>query len=209
VLVSELVRRTSVPLATVKYYLREGLLPPGRRVTARSADYGEGHVRRLALLRLLRSVGGVPVTQLRELVEATEEPGLSVHGMFTRATDALAPEPPPGLSPEARAAADRLLEEAGWDSIRPGAIDRANLAAVLEEIATWVPDLDPAQAARFYLRLADDLARAEIALLQDRGDRVELLEQMVVGTVLFERLLTVLRRLAEEQHSARRFADRF
>lgn len=198
-----------MPLATVKYYLREGLLPPGRRVTARSADYDEGHVRRLKLLRLLRSVGGVPVTQLRELVEATGEPGLSVHGMFTRATDALAPAPPRDIAPEARAAADRLLEQAGWDAVRPDAVDRDNLAATLEEIGRWVPGLDPTQAGGFYLRLADDLGRAEIATLQDRGDRVELLEQMVVGTVLFERLLTVLRRLAEEQHSAQRFADRF
>ena len=30
--VSELVRATSVPLATVKYYLREGLLPAARKL---------------------------------------------------------------------------------------------------------------------------------------------------------------------------------
>ena len=29
-LVSELAERAEVPVATVKYYLREGLLPPGR-----------------------------------------------------------------------------------------------------------------------------------------------------------------------------------
>ncbi|HSJ20736.1 MAG TPA: MerR family transcriptional regulator [Nocardioidaceae bacterium] len=208
-LVSELVRRTSVPLATVKYYLREGLLAPGRKTTARVAEYDETHVRRLNLLRLLRSVGDIPVTKLRNLVDATEDTTLSVHQMFARATDALAPAPPPLTDRDSRALADRVLAEAGWDSVRDEAVDRDNLAAVLEAITAWMPGLDATRAANAYVRLADDLARGEIASLRDDGDRADLLEQMVVGTVLFERLLTVLRRLAEEQHSAQRFSERY
>jgi DNA-binding transcriptional MerR regulator len=208
-LVSELVRRTAVPLATVKYYLREGLLSPGRKTTARAAEYDESHVRRLELLRLLRSVGDIPVTKLRNLVDATEDTSLSVHQMFARATDALAPQPPPLADPASRALADRLLTDAGWEAVREEAVDRDNLAAVLEAISAWMPDLDAARATRAYVSLADDLARGEIASLRDHGDRADLLEQMVVGTVLFERLLTVLRRLAEEQHSAQRFSERY
>jgi DNA-binding transcriptional MerR regulator len=208
-LVSELVRRTSVPLATVKYYLREGLLPPGRKTAARAAEYDEDHVRRLHLLRLLRSVGDFPVTKLRNLVDATEDTSLSVHQMFARATDALAPEPPRLADPESRALADRLLADVGWEAVREEAVDRDNLAAALEAIAAWMPGLDATTAARAYAHLADDLARGEIASLRDQGDRADLLEQMVVGTVLFERLLTVLRRLAEEQHSAQRFSERY
>ena len=75
--VSELVRATSVPLATVKYYLREGLLPAARKITARSSEYGEEHVRRLTLLRVLREVGAIPVGRLRELVEAVDNPRLA------------------------------------------------------------------------------------------------------------------------------------
>src|SRR6478672_3001621 len=55
-LVSELAERADVPLATVKYYLREGLLPPGENVGPRGADYGEAHLRRLRVLRALRDV---------------------------------------------------------------------------------------------------------------------------------------------------------
>lgn len=209
-LVSELVRTTSVPLATVKYYLREGLLRPGRKTGARSAEYDESHVRRLALLRLLRDVGAIPVSRLRGLVNATEDTRLSVHEMFAQATDLLAPAPPPGpRAPEGRLLADRLLADAGWDDVRPESADRENLAAALEAIGTWVPGVDPLRLAHMYVRLADELAGREIAALDDRGDRVDLLEQMVVGTVLFERLLTVLRRIAEEQHSAQRFRDRY
>ena len=209
-LVSELVRTTSVPLATVKYYLREGLLGPGRKTAARSAEYDESHVRRLALLRLLRDVGQIPVSRLRDLVHATEDTRLSVHEMFARATELLAPAPPPGpRDPEAHALADRLVEEAGWDEVRPDSVSRENLAAALETIGAWLPGVDPLVAARGYVRLADELAQAEIASLDDRGDRAHLLEQMVVGTVVFERLLTVLRRIAEEQYSAKRFRDRY
>ena len=32
---------------------------PGRRITARSSEYGEEHVRRLVLLRILRDVGAI------------------------------------------------------------------------------------------------------------------------------------------------------
>ncbi len=49
--ISELVARSGVPLATVKYYLREGLLMPGETTSATQARYDEQHVRRLALVR--------------------------------------------------------------------------------------------------------------------------------------------------------------
>ena len=88
--VSELVRATSVPLATVKYYLREGLLPAARKITARSSEYGEEHVRRLTLLRMLREVGAIPVGRLRELVEAVDNPRLADIEVFARASDAIA-----------------------------------------------------------------------------------------------------------------------
>ena len=208
-LVSELVRTTSVPLATVKYYLREGLLPPGTKTAARTAEYDDHHVRRLRLLRLLRSVGAIPVNRLRTLVDATDDTRLSVHDMFARATDALAPEPPADVDPPARELADRVIADVGWTAVRPDTVSRDNLAAALEAVRDSMPGVDAEAAAGIYARVADDLARLEIASLEDDGDRIHLLEQMVVGTVLFERVLTVLRRLAEEQHSAQRFARRF
>jgi len=36
--ISELVERTGVPLATVKFYLRQGMLPPGEAVSATRAE---------------------------------------------------------------------------------------------------------------------------------------------------------------------------
>lgn len=50
-------------------------------------------------------------------------------------------------------------------------------------------------------------ARHEIANLDDRKDRVGLLEEMIVGQVVFATVLTTLRRLAEEHHSHGRFGE--
>ena len=49
--ISELARESGTSVATIKYYLREGLLAPGERVNAREASYGQGHVKRLRLVR--------------------------------------------------------------------------------------------------------------------------------------------------------------
>lgn len=206
--VSELVARTSVPLATVKYYLREGLLSPGRKVSARSAEYDERHVRRLELLRILRDVGQIPVGRLRSLVDAVEDTRLSVHDMFARATDAIAPTPPePGpRHDEARAQADGVLDRVGWSEVRPGATDRKNLTGVLEVLLRRGPV--PDAVLDYYAAAADRMARDELASLDPGRERELLLEDMVVGTVAYGELFSVLRRLAEEHHSAGRFRDR-
>ncbi len=44
--ISELSRRSGVSIPTIKYYLRDGLLPAGRATAANQADYDEDHLRR-------------------------------------------------------------------------------------------------------------------------------------------------------------------
>ena len=120
---SELSERTGVPVPTIKYYLREGLLPEGEKRTPRLTDYGEQHVRRLELLRILRDAGDVPVEGLKRLVAATETQG-TVHDLFAVAADALAPTPPPASADpsraQAREIADAIIDQAGWDRVRTG-----------------------------------------------------------------------------------------
>jgi len=205
--ISELAEATGVSVATIKYYQREGLLPEGRKLTQRLVDYDARHVRRLGLLRLLREVGQVPVEGLKRLVRVVGEANLSIHEMFAAAAYALCPTPPPAGPgrPVARGLADRMIAQAGWSNIRPGSPDRDNLASVLEQIGTYdTHPRDPAEVAP-YLRFADEIARYELGHLDDTKDRQGLLEEMVVGQVVFGQLLATLRRLAEEHHSFNRF----
>lgn len=204
--ISELAATTGVPVATIKYYLREGLLPPGRKVAERLAEYDESHVRRLALLRILRVVGDVPVEKLRAVIGAPQDAG-SVHDMLAVAARVIAPTPSPGGPDRAgfRQVADQLVEQAGWTGVDPAASDRDNLAAVLEAIVSHgTHGADPTLAAT-YLDFADRLAAWEVGNLDAGRSREEILEEMVVGEVVFGQLFMVLRRLAHEHHSKARF----
>jgi DNA-binding transcriptional MerR regulator len=58
---SELSAATGAPIATIKYYLREGLLAPGERTSPNQARYDGSHVRRIRLIRALLGPGGLDV----------------------------------------------------------------------------------------------------------------------------------------------------
>jgi DNA-binding transcriptional MerR regulator len=205
--ISELAERSGVSTATIKFYLREGVLHDGAKITPRLTDYDESHVRRLGLLRVLREVGGVPIERLKSLVTVAESGAASRLQLLAAAADALVPTPgPPGPGRAAsRTMADKALELAGWHNVRPDAPDRDNLASVLETIARYgIHPEDPAEIVP-YLRAADQIARYEVGHLDGSKDHTGLLEEMVVGQVVFGELLAILRRLAEEHHSGERF----
>ena len=59
--IAELSTRSGTSIASIKYYLREGLLAPGTPTGRNQADYGEAHLYRLRLIRALIDVGGLSV----------------------------------------------------------------------------------------------------------------------------------------------------
>lgn len=207
--ISELSEQTGVPTATIKYYLREGLLPDGDKRTPRLTEYDQRHVRRLELLRILRDVGNVPVEGLKRLVAATETRGTTVQELFAVAADALAPVPPSSgpARTASREVADSIIEQAGWHHVREDAVDRDNLAATLELMSAFdTHPRDPGEIAP-YVAIADQIARYELDHLDEGKDRIGLLEEMIVGQVVFATVLTTLRRLAEEHHAYLRFGE--
>src|SRR5262245_32595308 len=108
---SELSRESGVPVATVKYYLREGLLPPGTATSATRATYDESHLRRLRLVRALVEVGNLRLDNVRTILAAVDE-GADLHHTIGAAHTALAPEGDP--SAEAMDAVERLLRRRRW-----------------------------------------------------------------------------------------------
>ena len=207
--ISELSEATGVSVATIKYYQRQGLLPVAEKPAARLAEYDEQHVRRLLLIKLLREVGDVPIEGLKRLVAASERHDVAVHDLFAAAAEAIVPVPPPAgvMRATARAQADQIIAAAEWTNVRPDSPDRENLAATLELISSY--DTHPRDPAEIepYVLFADQIARYEIGHLDGTKDRVGLLEEMVVGQVVFGQVLATLRRLAEEHHSHQRFSD--
>jgi len=206
--VSELARRAGVPIATVKYYRREGLLPPGESTARNQADYGEEHVRRLRLVRALLEVGGLPLASVRAVLDAVDDSGTPLHQVLGRAHHALGP---PARDPasedvvQARREVDTFLAALGWQ-VHPDAPARRALADALVALRRLGRDVD-AEAFAPYAVLADSLAAREIAFVSTHeGSRAELVESVVVGTVVFEAALVALRRLAQEHHSALRWS---
>jgi len=202
-LVSELAERADVPLATVKYYLREGLLSPGECTGPRRAEYDASHLRRLRVLRLLREVGGVPVTSLRQVVDALDDEDLSVHDAMTQVADVItAGHEATEHDAESLDIVDQVIEAMGWNAIRSDSLDRQRLASLVRLLNGPGPLGASAEVLTFYARLADELAGAEMALVDHTSDRALLLEQMVTGSVVYGQVFALLRQLGHEHHHA-------
>ena len=205
--ISELSRASGVPLPTIKYYLREGLLPPGSLTAPNQADYSDAHLHRLRLVRALMEVGGLGVTAVRAVLDAIADDRLPMRSVVGLAHRALGPAGDSGPVPEevvrARAEVDRFLEDLGWQ-VSPEAPARRSLADAL--VALWRLGRDVGtEVFRPYAKAADELAAFELASVPTGAPRAETVERVVVGTVVFEAALAALRRLAQAHHAAIRF----
>ncbi len=204
----ELADRSGVSVASIKYYLREGLLEPGTATGVTSARYDERHVERLRLIRVLREVGDVPVARIAGVVRAVQDRDLSLNEVLCTAHDALGPEPPADAG-DARAGARREVLEhlraAGWN-ISDGAPALDALAGALLGVRSLIdPAIGPAIFDR-HLTSAFELASFELDSISAERGRDSAVRQIIVGTIVFEEALVALRRLAEQHHSRRRFA---
>jgi DNA-binding transcriptional MerR regulator len=197
--ISELVRRTGVPLATIKYYLREGLLMPGRATSATRAVYGEEHVRRLGLIRALVEVAGLPVQKAGVVIGHIEHPDGGLFETLGRAISALPPyvDVPEGAAfPRARAALEGLGQV--YD---PRFTAVAQLERALEAVeAAGVPMDDERLAV--YGRHLRELAEFDIARIP-RTSPEETIAYSVLGTALYEPVIAALRRLAHQDLAGR------
>ncbi|MBS0022760.1 MerR family transcriptional regulator [Microbacterium paraoxydans] len=198
--ISELSAQTGVTVPTIKYYLREGLLPEGERTSATQAAYGEKHVERLRVIRALLDAG-VSIAETRRVLGALDDPPGSPHELLGAAHAAITPAVEGGSVDLAEAEA--LVKGLGWT---PGACDPAVLHAVaraldgLRRAGFVVPD----ELMREYLTSVRRIADAEIAGVP--GESAEAaVRYVVLGSVLVEPLLLALRRVAQQVASGERF----
>lgn len=209
---AELSERSGVSTATIKYYLREGLLQPGRRLSATQAEYGEDQLRRLRLVRALIQIGKVPVAAAREVIAAAEDESLDHHMRLGAATWALPYDAGPAADDAAAGAArrsvDALLERLGWHCT-PGFGEYSPAYRMLVTSVSALARLGyPCDTEHLlpYGRLAAELAVTDLDLVEEHPTRAGQIEAAVALTVLYEPVLLSLRRLAHAEESARRFA---
>ena len=205
----ELSRRSGVPIPTIKFYLREGLLPPGVATAANQADYDEEHLRRLKLIRALIDVGGVTVAGAREVVAALGTHAGSALDQLGAAQTAIEPRHRPDRdTPQWKSARDRVtavIAERRW-LIHPEspAID---LVADAVAAADSLGVVEIIEHLGDYADTADRIAAVEVGTVLDRPDPASRMELVVLGTVLGEAVLNALRLLAHQHESARQLGQ--
>ncbi|MCX4849098.1 MerR family transcriptional regulator [Streptomyces sp. NBC_00893] len=204
--IGELSSRSGVPVPTIKFYVREGLLPAGRLTSPNQASYDSGHERRLRLIRALLDVGGLPLAAIGDVLRVVEDPEQPVHKVLGIAAKRLTPPRGGESGPELEDARDEvaeLLERRGW---RAGADGPAG-----ESLAEVIVALRRAGHGGFvellddYAAAAEAVARADLDYVGRRVAREDLVESVVVGTVLGEAMFGALRRLAQTDASARAY----
>ena len=196
---AELAERSALPVATIKYYLREGLLHAGESTSATRARYDDSHLRRLRLVRALTAVAHLRLDEVRAVLAAVEDETLSWHDAVGSAHTRLSPGTAVA-SARAREQVEALLRRQGW-TLSPRSPHAEVLGAALDALR----DLDhPADDALLdvYARAADLVAETEVAGIVPE-DRTAAAEHVVVGTLLLEPVLLAVRRIAQENASAR------
>ncbi|MEW2120345.1 MerR family transcriptional regulator [Streptomyces sp. NPDC005474] len=202
---SELSRRSGVSVTTIKYYLREGLLPAGRQLSATQAEYDESHLRALRLIRALIGVRGLSVSTTREVLGALAEESADAHRVLGLALGAIRlTGEGEADSPEA-AEVDALIGELGWN-VHTSAPARSALADTLASLRGLGSPLEWRELLP-YARLAEETAVLDLDQLDGIQDPLELAERALLLTVLLEPALLALRRMAQQNESARRHAD--
>ena len=208
---AELSKRSGVSTATIKYYLREGLLRPGRQVNATTAEYDEEHLRRLRLVRAMIQVGRVPVAQVREVLGHVDDDSLGRTVRLGAALWALPHVPEPDADDEylqaAQLEASELLRTLGWQNAELlTSISPAYRSLVVAVAAMRRLDYDwDAELLVSYARLMHRAAALDLDFVETQETEAERVETAVLGTILVEPMLQALHRLAQEEESARRY----
>ncbi|MFW5470707.1 MerR family transcriptional regulator [Knoellia sp. CPCC 206435] len=200
---AELSDSTGVAVATLKYYLREGLLHPGRTVSRTQADYDETHVDRVRLVRALIEVGGMSLAAVKRVLDVLTTPGEQRLEVLEAAQRTLARE---GSAPAAcgvdggppRGRVHEWMDRRGWlvDPADPFIADLERTWSACDDVGIGFDEerLD---------RYADHMEGvAEVDVRSVPADPQAAVRHVILGTVLVDPVLIALRRLAQ-QHVSR------
>jgi len=70
--ISRVSEQSALPVTTLKYYLREGLVHEGVRLSGNQTDYDQTHVQRVRLVRALLDTGGLSVAAAKRVLSTLD-----------------------------------------------------------------------------------------------------------------------------------------
>ena len=195
---AELAKRSGLSVATIKFYLREGLLPAGHRSSVNQAEYDEVHLERLRMIRALAKVAGLPLASIREVVGVVDGGGSPVDAMAAT-QDALAGEvDAKRIDAESEGALDRMIAERGWRCEKASPAYGAAAAALAELESEGFGGEGLLDG---YAEAADLVGRSDLAAVAAEGSTAGLVRAIVVGGALRRPLLDALVMLAQQHHA--------
>ncbi|WP_328387397.1 MerR family transcriptional regulator [Nocardia sp. NBC_00416] len=206
--IAELSRATGVPAATIKYYVREGLMPSGVRTHRNQVDYSEEHMNRLRLIRALLDIGGLSVDAARDVLTVLDTGASTARESIGGVLYALGGRRSPvGRHEEEIATADveALLAGRGWEIHEDSPARRTliDVCAALRLLghADVVAEMDD------YATASQSIAAIDLGLVRAEATIERMAETAIVGTLLGDTLLSALRRLAQEHLSRQLLPD--
>lgn len=206
--ISDLSRKSGVPVATIKFYLREKLLPPGTLTGRNQAIYGDVHLRRLLLIRSFTNIAQLDLSSVGELLSAIADDGLPLPGLYEAADRAVF-----GVDPSATGSAEvnhaklevnEFLDKLGWriSADTPAAGRLAQVLVALRALGCecGIEFFEPCAQA------AERFAAQELDLVPEDLDRTER-APAVVRSVMLGVATAALHRMAREHLVNERFAN--
>ncbi|MDQ1739159.1 MAG: hypothetical protein QOE53_811 [Pseudonocardiales bacterium] len=202
--ISELARQSGLPVATIKFYLREGLLPPGAPVSRTQAEYGDAHLERLRLIRALRDIADLPVATVGTVLAAVDDEELPLLDLLGVTQTAVAGSKTSASASEAGVElAGRLLADLDWTLTEDSPLVES-LGRVLDALQGEGEPVD-AESLRPWADAARAVAEVEMDHIPVEAPRAEAAHTVAVGTVIYGELLAQLRLAAQEAVSLARF----
>lgn len=199
----ELSEQAGVSAASIKYYLREGLLPAGESIHATRSQYSERHLSRLRLIQALRKVVDLNIEQIRHLLQLADggTPRLELLAAVQRTVLGLDAAGTGGGAFHTEEG-DAVVRIRNWPDVPSDARNALDAhLALMQSLGIPVP-LELLDA---YSRALDDIAGLDISATAAPEDVNELILTAAVGMHLHSRLVLKLLALAQASHAIRRY----
>ena len=220
--ISELAEASGTSIPTLKYYIREGLLPAGGTTSRTQARYTDAHLRRLELIAILQTELGMTVDKIGEVIREAGRGGEAMLAMGlsnaresrygsregahrptrrnARGGDRPCEDPPE--SGRALRCVHRMASTLHW-KLKPQDPMVKDVAESVAIIMRAMPEARIERSLIEYARAMKSIADREIPDTFDPAGRPwESLRYAVLGTYLLEPLILALRRLAHAERSA-------
>jgi DNA-binding transcriptional MerR regulator len=184
--------------ATIKFYLREGLLPPGETVHATRASYSP-HIKRLQLIHALRRIVGLSIEQVHGILTLADDgaPQLALLAHVQRVVLGLGSD----TGNVARtAAADAVVRMRDWPDAQSDARDALDRhIALMEGLGITLP----LELLDQYSRAVDAIAGLDLELTTAGNDTDDVILTAAIGMHIHSPLMLKLLAMAQASHAIR------